>query len=190
MENSRLYRRDKSVVFMRSADAYGGLSNMASGYPLKINNISISTSEALYQACKYPHLPDVQQLIIEQQNPILAARIGRSYEVRPDWYDVNINVMRWCLKVKLIQNYESFGSLLRNTEDVPIVECSYRDIFWGAKPVDRENMTLIGTNALGRLLMELREQLLPRMYWLLPLDIPLFHLYGEPIEVVEITQYI
>lgn len=189
MENSRLYRRDKCVVFMRSADAYGGLSNMASGYPLKVNNISIRTSEALYQACKYPHLPDVQRLIIEQKSPIMAAHIGRSHTVRPDWYDININVMRWCIRVKLLQNYTSFGTLLNITEDLPIVECSYRDTFWGAKPVDRENMTLMGTNALGRLLMELRGQLLrgEHFHYLLPLGVPLFNLFGEPIEVVEIT---
>lgn len=158
---------------------------MCGGYPLKVNNTVIRTSEALYQACKYPHSPDIQREIIAQRSPMLAARIGRSYTVRPDWYDININVMRWCLNVKLVQNYDTFGGLLNRTEDFPIVECSYRDTFWGAKPVDHSNNTLVGTNALGRLLMELRQQLLPRPYWLLPLDVPVFRLYGEPIEVVD-----
>ena len=63
--------------------------------------------------------------------------------------------MRWCLRVKLVQNWEKFRDALLETGDLPIVEHSRRDDFWGAKPIDGQ--TLIGVNALGRLLMELRE---------------------------------
>lgn len=181
--NIRTYRRDTSVVFMRSNDTYGGLSNMCAGYPLKVNGVYIRTVEALYQACKHPHDPRIQKEIISQSSPMLAAKIGRSYALRDDWYDINIDVMRWCLQVKLLQNYDTFGTLLNSTEDFPIVECSYRDTFWGAKPVDE--MTLVGTNALGRLLMELRTKLLPRAYWIMPPEIPNFRLYGEHITVVD-----
>lgn len=49
---------------------------------------------------------------------------------------------------------------------MPIVEESYRDQFWGAKPIDGE--TLVGMNILGRLLVELRERLRnPEAYRLL-----------------------
>ena len=65
--------------------------------------------------------------------------------------------MRWSLQVKLAQNWDKFSEALLETGDMPIVEHSRRDDFWGAKPIDSE--TLIGTNALGRLLMELRERL-------------------------------
>jgi len=36
-------------------EAFGGLSNMAGGYGLQVNGIHIPSSEALYQACRFPH---------------------------------------------------------------------------------------------------------------------------------------
>ena len=65
--------------------------------------------------------------------------------------------MRWCLRVKLAQNWQNFAELLLTTEECPIVEESGKNDFWGAKPL--ENGTLVGRNVLGRLLMELREEL-------------------------------
>jgi competence ComEA-like helix-hairpin-helix protein len=94
--------------------------------------------------------------------------------------------MRWCLQVKLAQNWDSFGALLLETDDLPIVEHSRRDDFWGAKPTD-EN-TLVGTNALGRLLMELRERLRSESQESLqrvePLGVSDFLLYGRQIEAI------
>ncbi len=76
---------------------------------------------------------------------------------RPDWDKVRIDIMWWCLRVKLAQNWDAFSSLLLSTEDMPIVEESYKDAFWGAKPLDSD--ILVGTNVLGRLLTRLRELL-------------------------------
>ena len=105
---------------------------------------------------------------------------------RPDWDAVRVKIMRWCLQVKLAQNWDKFGELLLETEDMPIVEHSRRDDFWGAKPIDSE--TLIGTNALGRLLMELRERLKyeppEALQYVEPLAIPEFLLYDLPIEAI------
>jgi len=96
--------------------------------------------------------------------------------------------MRWCLRVKLAQNYEGFGRLLLATEDRPIVEQSRKDDFWGAKVVGVTDETLIGQNILGRLLMELREQLksdtTEALKAVLPPNIPDFLLLGKPVETV------
>lgn len=67
--------------------------------------------------------------------------------------------MRWCLLLKLAQNWQEFGTLLRSTGALPLVEESARDDFWGAKPVESDSNILIGRNVLGRLLMDLREKL-------------------------------
>lgn len=152
----RVYRRSESVIFRKTNERFGGLSNMAPGFPLKVNGVKILTSEALYQACRFPHRSDVQQLIIAQTSPMTAKMKSKPFrhDSRPDWDEVRVTVMRWCLRVKLAQNWDRFASLLRETGDRPIVEDSHKDDFWGAKPVDRE--ILKGTNVLGRLLMELR----------------------------------
>jgi hypothetical protein len=65
--------------------------------------------------------------------------------------------MKWCLRVKLAQNWTSFGDLLLATGNHPIVEDSRKDDYWGAKTVSDD--TLSGQNVLGRLLMELREKI-------------------------------
>jgi ribA/ribD-fused uncharacterized protein len=129
---------------------------MAAGFPLKVNGISILTSEALYQAFRFPHRPEVQELIIAQSSPMTAKMKSKPYrsDSRPDWDHVRVAVMRWCLRVKLAQHWTKFGALLRETGERPIVEDSHKDDFWGAKAMDE--FTLKGANVLGRLLMELR----------------------------------
>src|SRR6266566_7792794 len=126
-QNYLTYRRDECAVFLRTTERYGGLSNMAGGYPLSIYGIRVLTSEALYQACRFPHLPDVQKLIIGQASPMTAKMKSKPYrkDSRSDWDAVRVNIMRWCLRVKLIQHWEKFGDLLLSTGDHPIFEESY-----------------------------------------------------------------
>ena len=182
---TRAYDPRNSVSFRRTKERYGGLSNMASGFPIVVNGIRIPTSEALYQACRYPARPDVQHLIIEQRSPMTAKMKAKRYlkDTRPDWDNVRIKIMRWCLRVKLAQNWNSFGGLLLSTGDAPIVEDSRKDAFWGAKRTD--DGELVGTNALGRLLMELREELKgpphDHLKAVSPPQIPDFLLNGQPI---------
>jgi type I restriction enzyme S subunit len=191
-QNFSTYSRNKSAVFLRTAELFGGLSNMAGGYPLSINNIRILTTEALYQACRFPHLPEVQKLIIGQNSPMTAKMKSKPFrkESRPDWDDIRILVMRWCLHVKLAQNWEKFSALLLSTEDRPIVEESYRDQFWGAKPIDPDRLS--GINVLGQLLTELREQLQNHEYDGLrvvePPAIPKFFLVNRPIGTITSSQ--
>ncbi|WP_457383848.1 NADAR family protein [Pseudomonas sp. TE6349] len=174
----------------KTKEAFGGLSNMASGYPLQINGIRILTTEALYQACRFPHMPEIQREIIGQHSPMTAKMKSKPYrkDSRSDWDEVRYKVMRWCLRVKLAQNYAEFGRLLLATHDRPIVEQSRKDDYWGAKLADELGETLTGQNVLGRLLMELREKLKEdteeRLKSVPPLGIPHFMLLGKPIETV------
>lgn len=154
--NFRTYTRDKSIIFKKTSERWGGFSNMAPGYPLCVNGVYIRSSEALYQACRYPNNPEIQKKIIHQSSPMTAKMVGKPNraDTREDWHKTRIVIMKWSLRVKLAQNYEKFSALLKESGDNPIVESSNKDDFWGAKPVDQQ--TLVGVNALGRLLMELR----------------------------------
>ena len=75
-KNLRKYNRESSVVFFKTKEQFGGLSNMAGGYPLQVNGIDIRSSEALYQACRFPHRSDLQFLVIEQKSPMTAEDEG------------------------------------------------------------------------------------------------------------------
>ncbi|HWA23508.1 MAG TPA: NADAR domain-containing protein [Caulobacterales bacterium] len=154
----RIYDPSTSVVFLKTNEKFGGLSNMAPGYPLEVNGIAIRTSEALYQALRFPHMPDLQRVIIDEASPMTAKMRTKPHREnsREDWDRVRVKIMRWCLQVKLAQNVDAFGKLLLSTGEAPIVEFSKKDQFWGAEP--GEDGRLVGMNVLGRLLMELREQ--------------------------------
>ena len=144
--------------------------------------------EALYQACRFPRMPEVQGLIIDEKSPMAAKMRSKPHrqDTRQDWVSVRVKIMRWCLRVKLAQNWDKFGRLLLETGDCPIVEQSRRDDFWGAKVAEDDK--LIGMNVLGRLLMELREQLkgdeAESLRCIQPLLISDFLLFGEPIKAV------
>ena len=159
----RKYRADECAVFYKTREQFGGLSNMAGGWPLRVQEVRVPSSEALYQACRFPDRPDVQELILAQSSPMSAKMVSKPYrdeEGRADWEDIRVEVMAWCLNVKLAQHWGRFSELLLSTGDRPIVERSRRDDFWGAKMPPDDSGTLVGRNVLGRLLEELRMKVI------------------------------
>lgn len=189
--STRKYAMADVISFAKTTARYGGLSNMAPNYPLFVNEVLVYSSESLYQACKFPLFPLIQKEIIEQRNPMVAKEISRKYArfVRDDWEEVKYKVMSWCLKVKLIQNWDTFSDVLISTEKKPIVEYSYKDDIWGAMP---EGDYLVGKNALGRLLMQVRDEYIDKRkqrYKVLPPDIVGFLLFGFPIGIVYGQEY-
>ena len=177
------------VAFRRSEARWGGFSNMSRDYPLLVNGVTFQTLEALFQVMKFPHLPEVQHQIIAEKNLMKVAWIGRGRANTPraDWKAVRVDVMRWAVRVKLAQHWEAFGMLLLETGERPIVENSARDDFWGAIP-DADGAHLVGENHLGRLLMELRDELRNSPDMLVavpPPPIPDFLLLGQPVDAVQ-----
>lgn len=156
-EHSRTYEIDACTSFRKTSEAFGGLSNMAPGFKIDICGVPFLTSEALYQACRFPYHPEIQQQIIKQHSPMYAKFVSKKYVslTREGWDKDRIKIMRWALRAKLINNWYKFGELLKSTDERIIVEESSKDIFWGAQRVENK---FIGVNALGRLLMDLRQQ--------------------------------
>jgi N-glycosidase YbiA len=184
---TRHYRRDDVIAFRKTGEAFGGLSNMAPGFPIVVLRHRIRTAEALYQACRFPHLPQVQYMILNESSPMTAKMRSKPYrdDSRPDWGGVRVPIMKWCLRVKLAANWSAFSTLLLETRDRPIVEDSRKDDFWGAKP---DADTLEGRNVLGRLLMDLRARLRAdpaALRVVRPVPIADFLMLREPIETIE-----
>jgi predicted NAD-dependent protein-ADP-ribosyltransferase YbiA (DUF1768 family) len=184
------YRRTECATFRKTKERFGGLSNMASGYPVVVNGLVIPSSEALYQACRFPHLPDVQRVILAQTNPMVAKMKSKPHRrhARPDFIALRVPIMWWCLRVKLACNPGTFGALLKLCGELPIVEDSHNDTYWGAKPVKNDIFTLRGANVLGRLLMLLRGLYTapdpPDLSMVPPPQIDDFLLDGEPVVAV------
>lgn len=152
------YDAQQVAAFMRSKERHGDLSNMTGHMPVTVNGIRFQSSEALYQALKYPEQPELQQRIGSARSGMEAKRLAYEPDIpiRAVWDDIRIDAMRYTVAHKLGQNPGRFGSALLATADLPIVEKSYRDPFWGAKP---QGAFLVGHNRLGRILTELRDEL-------------------------------
>lgn len=183
----RTYQIGDVVRFRKTTEEFGGLSNMAPGFPVVVLGYRIRTSEALYQACRFPHLPEVQRMILDEGSPMTAKMRSKPYrkDSRPDWEDVRVKVMKWCLRVKLIYNWRKFSELLLATGVRPIVEDSRKDNYWGA--IIQGNNALSGQNVLGRLLMDLRKRIHDNpesLRYVQPLRIQNFCLLGEPISEI------
>ncbi|MCY4393575.1 MAG: NADAR family protein [Rhodospirillaceae bacterium] len=155
----RIYRRDEVCPFRFTREIWGEFSNFAPlAVPVDAGPWSFSTSEALYQAAKFGAAPDVQQRIAGAPTAREAAAIGRGTTagLDPDWMAQRVNVMRWVLRMKREANAAAIDAALAATGARAIVEVSTRDAWWGAKPAGD---TLRGHNVVGRLWMELRQQL-------------------------------
>lgn len=173
------YHKDSCAWFHKKDDPRWELSNMAGGMPLKFDNKKWNSSEQLYQASKYPSdavcipaasktekgaIPNVRERI-EAMTNAKGAKMTQKCAVkaglvRPDWadplYEIRIHSMLWVLETKLYFNPSSFGKVLRETGDDPIVEISSKDFFWGCKDIG--NGMLEGQNVLGKLLQIVRSR--------------------------------
>lgn len=156
----RNWKLAESAWFRRIKDPLGDLSNFALGMPITIDRIEIQSSEHLYQAMRFPHLPDVQLQVLDADAPITCKAIARQYDssTRGDWGEIRVEVMRWVLARKIVANTQRMEKMFELSEDKPIVEFSKRDSFWGAGPECEGAETLEGRNVLGCLLTELRTK--------------------------------
>lgn len=169
---------ENCAVFFKVRDRFGGLSNMAGNFPAKVNGMFFGSSEALYQACKFPENPGLQAEIGKMASPLFAKAKARKNEdeARGDWEELKIEVMRWVLRVKKAQNPARMSAILRDTNRRPIVERSGKDRFWGA--VLENDGFLHGENRLGVLLSEVRAE---KSGPALPPAAPGFLIAGRPV---------
>ncbi|MDD9991541.1 MAG: NADAR family protein [Rhodospirillales bacterium] len=155
----RIYTKEKACGFRFTKAAWGAFSNFQPlPLPIVAGPWTFRFSESLYQACKVPAHPAIQQRIAEAPTAREAAAIGRTpgLGIDPGWNAQRVDVMRWVLRCKREANRDEIDALLAATGERPIVEVSTRDPWWGARPVaDRYE----GHNVLGRLWMELRQHI-------------------------------
>lgn len=153
------YQFSEAVSFLKTQESFGGLSNMAAGYPINLCGISCRTSEHLYQALKFPDHPEIQSEILAVPSPMGAKMVAKRCRqlIRPDWEEIKLAVMDYCVRAKLQCNFYLFGNLLRSTGNADIVEISPKhDTYWGCVP---QGDLLVGHNHLGIQLTNLRDQL-------------------------------
>ena len=131
---------------------YGCFSNF-SPHPFELDGQRWPTSEHYFQASKFPGTPYAER-IRTTRSPMIASRLGRSRKqpIRPDWNDVKDDIMRRAVYAKFAANPD-IRDVLLSTGDAELIERATSDYYWGC------GTDGTGLNMLGRVLMEVREEL-------------------------------
>jgi N-glycosidase YbiA len=140
------------IHFCSTRDEFGCFSNF-SQHPIRLKGKLWPTSEHYFQAQKFARSP-YEEEIRKAKKPKEAALMGRSRDkpLRRDWESVKDSVMLEAVRAKFTQ-HEDLEAILLSTGDAIIVERTERDSYWG------DGGDGSGKNRLGRILMQVREEL-------------------------------
>ena len=134
---------------------YGHLSNFYAS-PVFLDDKRWPTTEHYFQAAKFPHDPQYQEVIRACTSPAKAASKGRSraHPLRDDWEQAKEEVMERAVLAKYTQHTE-LGAQLLATGDALLVEHTHNDTYWA----DGGGEEGAGLNRLGVILMRVRTRL-------------------------------
>jgi len=118
--------------------------------------LKFNTVEHFFQACKMPTPKDALD-VAKAKTPRTAKTIGNSRIGWFDWDDIRLEAMLKGLRYKFA--LPSFKEKLLATEDAILVEGNtWMDRYWGMVQVPGTD-SWIGENHLGKLLMQVRDEL-------------------------------
>lgn len=127
-------------------------SNLSS-FAVEIYNAVWPTAEHAYQAAKFSDKA-IREEILHARSAYAAKKIAHKYHPRrkSDWNKMKLDVMEKILRAKLTQ-HPFIREKLLDSGDMPIIEDSFKDSFWG-RGADWK-----GINHLGKLWMKLRDEI-------------------------------
>ena len=118
--------------------------------PIIIGNVTVLTVEHGYQGMKTKNM-ELRHEIFMAKTPGEAKKLGQLVELRDDWEDIKIPVMRYMLNKKF--EIPHLKESLLATGNAELIEGNtWGDVFWGV-------CNGKGKIMLGRLLMAIREEL-------------------------------
>lgn len=138
----------------------GWLSNM-SPHSVFWNGQVYQTAEHLFQCLRFPDFPGIQNEINKQASPVMAKSVAKKYrKLHPSTKESDLQLMKTVVRLKAIQNPEIIRKLVFSEGEI-IEDSTNRPggtgVFWGA--VQDADGKWMGENQLGRIWMELRDEL-------------------------------
>ena len=124
--------------------------------PISDGEITYPTVEHYFQAMKTPSMEEAVE-IAAAPTPGRAKRLGRKCQLRSDWEEIKIPVMRSALRKKF-SDPELKAKLLATGDQHLEESNTWHDNFWGVCHCEKCQDTM-AYNHLGKLLMELRKEL-------------------------------
>lgn len=113
-------------------------------------------AEAAFQAAKCANPLD--RIRFQKYDPAQAKKAGRRVQLRPDWDAIKTTVMHDVLTAKFTSNPDLTKRLLGTSDRVLVEGNLWHDNYWGCCSCSRCGRGS-GQNMLGRLLMQVREEL-------------------------------
>jgi N-glycosidase YbiA len=139
-----------TIKFYKTREPYGCFSNYYKSRFFVFGRWW-NWSEAPYQAAK----TNIESEIVQIHQAIKAndtRLLGQQVTIRPDWDEVKYEIMKEVCKAKFLQCHD-LRKILMDTGDEELIEDSKVDYYWGCGADGS------GKNMLGKVLMELREEL-------------------------------
>lgn len=125
------------------------LSNMYNS-PITLGGVTYTCAEAAFQAVK---LEDkTQRSQFAGLSGSAAKALGRRVQLRKDWNNIRVDVMRWIIHEKFRQNPILANKLIKTAPNELVEGNTWNDKFWGVCNGQ-------GQNWLGKILMEERQLL-------------------------------
>jgi predicted NAD-dependent protein-ADP-ribosyltransferase YbiA (DUF1768 family) len=93
---------------------------------------------------------------ISEPNPHIVKKCSKNIIIKPNWNDIKISVMKQILEIKF-SNKELREKLLETGNQYIQEGNWWNDVFWG---VDLKSDPPIGHNHLGKIIMEIRHNIL------------------------------
>jgi len=143
------------AIYFRHTEGvrYSVFSTHQAGYPISMQSKQWPTVQHYFQAQKFPNDSVLTEELRKCETPLAALKMGTetSVPIRPDWNEVRYTIHKEANFAKFIQHADA-GAILLETGDRPLIY-NAKDPFWG----NGDGGT--GENFLGKLLMEIREEL-------------------------------
>lgn len=153
------YPMARCAPFSKSSGEWGIFSNFGDT-PIVLDGIAFCCVEQLFQCLKFTASEAVLDIYGARGMTIKhkAKKWGRTDALRSDWGSMIVDAMKFCLALKYEQN-ERFREELNRSKGLYIVEDQTSmprkmPDTWGCKP---QADSYVGSNLMGRLLMELRD---------------------------------
>ncbi|MFB2977290.1 NADAR family protein [Microseira sp. BLCC-F43] len=136
--------------FNANEKPYGCFCNFSS-HGFEIDRLWWSTAEHYYQAQKFAGSGHAETIRLAK-TPEEAAKLGHAYLYRSDWKQIKYDVMRRAVLCKF-KTHADIRKILLNTGERIIIQKDIGDYYWG---YGKDGS---GKNYLGKILMEVRENL-------------------------------
>ena len=144
---------------MVKIDSFRGAHRFLSNFhstPVTLDGVTYHSAEAAFQASKTLD-PTRRAEYAAVKNPLVVKRMGRREQLRPDWEQVAYDVMGQVVRAKFADS--ELARQLLDTGDALLVEGNrWHDNRWGSCSCQRCS-GVQGQNWLGRILMEVRDEL-------------------------------